>query len=222
MNGNAQPRFGLQFIQRIAHLFDRLILAREGDPERRHNTDRVFIAKGDNLFRGHHQLAVFHWNFAVLDIPVARELVPTNLHRARDQVGPINRFSRCFALRFPTPLERQPTQHGRLAGASCRTAGALGATGCMPKIGQHMHATLLNLCGLGVLILVHHILVDAIVHQLVDFGLFIGLAEGGKVLTGVTIEHQFVANGRINMPWVMHFEREAPSREHLREILGAV
>ena len=41
------------------------------------------------------------------------------------------------------------------------------------------------------------ILVDALVHQLVNFWLFPALAEGGQVVARVAIEHQFIMYHRI-------------------------
>jgi len=39
----------------------------------------------------------------------------------------------------------------------------------VPEIGDHVHAAILDLCGLRVLVLVDHVLVDRVGHQLAAF-----------------------------------------------------
>ena len=62
-----------------------------------------------------------------------------------------------------------------------------------------MNAASLDFRCLGVLVLVHDVLVDAIVHELVQLGFFPGLAERRQVLTGVAVQHQFIADHGIGV-----------------------
>ena len=71
----------------------------------------------------------------------------------------------------------------------------LAGLGCVPQVGQHVHAAALELGRLGVLVLVDQVLVDGDVHQAMDLGLLPRLAEGGQVLAGVAVEHQLVDDG---------------------------
>ncbi len=58
-----------------------------------------------------------------------------------------------------------------------------------------MDTSPLHLGGLRIFVLVHQVLVDGEVHQLVNLGLLPRLAEGGQILTRVPIEQQFVLDG---------------------------
>jgi hypothetical protein len=60
----------------------------------------------------------------------------------------------------------------------------------VPQVGQHVHAAPLDLRGLRVLVLVHHVLVERQLHQGQQFRLGPGLAEGGPVLPRVPVQDQ--------------------------------
>ena len=68
------------------------------------------------------------------------------------------------------------------------------SSGGVPQVGQDGDAAALDLCRLGVLVLVDEVLVDAEVHQLVDLRLLPRLAEGGQVLARVAVEEQLVGD----------------------------
>ena len=73
-----------------------------------------------------------------------------------------------------------------------------GGFGRVPEIGEHVDATLFDGCGLGVLVFVDHVLVGGLVHELLDFGLDPGSAEGGEVLLGVAVEDELVMDAFID------------------------
>lgn len=56
------------------------------------------------------------------------------------------------------------------------------------------HAAGLDFRPLRILVLVDHVLADAFIHRLANFGLDPGLAESGKVLPRVSIEQQFIVH----------------------------
>ena len=85
-----------------------------------------------------------------------------------------------------------------------------------------MHAACFDLGGLGVFILVDHVLVEALVHQLVDLGLRPGLAESRQILPGVTIEHQLVMDHAIGVTGSMLAFRKFILRHADREIIGSI
>ena len=64
----------------------------------------------------------------------------------------------------------------------------------MPQVGNDVHATVFDLGRLRVLILVDHVFVEGIGHQLLHFGLDPGGAEGRQVLPGIAVQQQFVAH----------------------------
>ena len=62
------------------------------------------------------------------------------------------------------------------------------------QVGQHCQAPPLEFGGLGVLVLVDHVLVDAVGHQLAGLGFHPGRDEGGEVEPGPAIELQLVVD----------------------------
>ena len=176
----------------------------------------------EHFFGRHDQPVVFHRDLAMLDVPIAGELVPADLDRPGDQVRFVDRLAGGLAFRFPGPLHRHSAQHGRFAGAGRRTTDRVGGLRRVPQIGQHVDAAGLDFGGLRILVLVDHVLVHALVHQSVDFGLGPGLAEGRQVLTGVAVEHQFVMDDRIGMSRILLGLRKLVFRHRDRKIDGSV
>ena len=73
----------------------------------------------------------------------------------------------------------------------------------MPEVGQHMDAASLDLGRLRILVLVDHVLVDALRHQLGNLRLRPRLAKGGEILAGVAVEHQLVMNDGVSVPGIL-------------------
>lgn len=96
------------------------------------------------------------------------------------------------ARRFfaPTPFQSHSSQHGGLTGAGGRTPRGIwlhqGNSINPPAYGRSEP--------LRILILVDHVFVEAFIHQFVYLGLLPCLAEGGKILSGIAIKHQFIVN----------------------------
>jgi hypothetical protein len=75
------------------------------------------------------------------------------------------------ALAFaPVPLEGQAAEHGCFAGAGGGAADGAGGFGRVPEIGEHVDAALFDGRGLRVFILVDHVLVGGLVHELLTSG----------------------------------------------------
>ena len=64
----------------------------------------------------------------------------------------------------------------------------------MPQLGQHVDAAHFELGGLRILVLVDHVLVERLGHELARFGLHPGAAEGGEVEARAAVEDQFVVD----------------------------
>jgi hypothetical protein len=64
----------------------------------------------------------------------------------------------------------------------------------MPEVGQNPQATLFQISGLGILILVDEILFSTFLHQAAGLGLHPGANEGGQIEPGVAIEEQMVVD----------------------------
>jgi hypothetical protein len=198
VDGDVEPGLGLQLVQRHADLVDRLELQGERDAEGNDHADGVFIAALEHFFRGEQQALAFHGNFADFDVEVAAELVPADLDRAHDEVRSVDGFA-LGALAFaPLPLEGQAAEHGCLAGAGGGAANGAGGFRGVPQIGQHVDAALFDGRGLRVFILVDHVLVGGLVHELLDFGFDPGGAEGGEILLRVAVEDELIVDGLVD------------------------
>jgi hypothetical protein len=113
-----------------------------------------------------------------------------------------------WATFAPVPLEGQAAEHGCFAGARGRAADGAGSFRGVPEIGEHVNAALFDGCGLRVFILVDHVLVGGLVHDLLDFGFDPGGAEGGEILLGVAVEDELIVNSLIDGLRVLLFFRE--------------
>ena len=108
------------------------------------------------------------------------------------------------ALAFaPVPLEGQAAEHGCFAGAGGGAADGAGGFRGIPEIGEHVDAALFDGRGLRIFILVDHVLVGGLVHELLDFGFDPGGAEGGEILLRVAVEDELVMDGLIDRLRVM-------------------
>ena len=210
---------GLEVVERVADLLDRLVGAVERGAEDGHDADRVLVAPGYGFVCGEVEAISFHRDEPHLDVPVVGELLPADLHvDAHDQVGrsvgspaAARRFcQRRFSARPPSmaaslePVVEQPTPP---AGPCHRSA-------------QHVDAAHLQLRRLRILVLVDHVLVEALRHERLGLRLHPGGHEGGHVEARVAVEHQLVVDdlvrdvgrklvGRQLMPWdAVAFERE--------------
>ena len=162
---DVQPGLRLQPVERVGDLLHRLVAAGVGDPQGRHHEDGVLVDPLEHVLGRHHVLAVRHGDLAHLDVPVARELVPHDLNRPADHVGPVGRLALGAALGPPPPLRGHAAEHAGLRRADRGGADGVGRLGRVPQVGHHVHAAPLDLRGLRVLVLVDHVLVDGEVHQ---------------------------------------------------------
>src|SRR5207237_9691078 len=102
--------------QGSADLADRLVAAVEGGAEYRHHADRVLVAMSYRLGGGQVEAITFHRHQSWLHIPIAAELVPAHLHvDAEDEVWPVCRLAGRLHPLAPEPLQREATEHRRLA-----------------------------------------------------------------------------------------------------------
>ena len=95
---------------------------------------------------------------------------------------------------LPAPLEREPTEHRRLARAGGRASGRLVGIGRVPETAEDVDAPHLDLGGLRVLVLVDHVLVEALGHQPLGLRLHPGADERRDVEARVAVEHQLVVD----------------------------
>ena len=94
----------------------------------------------------------------------------------------------------PVPLEHHAAEHAALAGARGGGAHRLAGIRRMPEVGQDPQTALFQFSGLGIFVLVDHVLLGAVLHQLQRLGLHPGAHEGGEIQAGVAVEHQVVVH----------------------------
>ena len=188
----SSPFLGLKLVERVRQRLNELEIAAVGDAEGRHDADRVLVDALEHLLGVHEQTAAVHRDLAHLDVPVARELVPADLHRPADHVRLVGRLALGLHLRAPAPLHRHAAEHAGFARADRRRAERVGGVGAVPQVGEHVDAARLELGRLRILVLVDHVLVDGEIHDLVDLGLLPGLAERRQVLARVAVQEKFV------------------------------
>ena len=117
---------------------------------------------------------------------------------------------------LPAPLERQSAEHRRLAGARRRAARRLVRIRRVPEVREDVHAARLDLGGLRVLVLVDHVLVEALGHELLGLGLHPRGHERGDVETRVAVEHELVVDDLVrDVRWHLAF-RELVARDRPR------
>ena len=192
-----EAEVALHGVEFACQRLDRLVDTGEGNAQRRHDADRVLVAVFPQVFGLQPERIAFERHLADLDVEVARELLPADLDRTGHDV----RLARVLALGFaalaPLPFEGQPAEHRRLARPGRRTADRLPGFLGVPQVGEDVDAAVFDFGRLRVFVLVDHVLVDGIGHQLLDLVLYPGRAEGREVLPRIAVQQQLVAYQRI-------------------------
>ena len=144
-----------------------------------------------------------------LDVPVVRELLPADLDvDPHHEVRLVRRLALGLAPLLPPALEREPAEHRRLARPGRRASGRLARVGRVPEVAQDRDAARLELGRLRVLVLVDHVLVEALGHQLLGLRLHPRRDERGHVEPRVAVEHQLVVDDLVR-----HVRRHLAGRE---------
>ena len=196
--GTSIPAVLLELVERGADIGHRLVRAVEGGAEDGDDGDRVLVAVRNRPFRREVVGLALHRHEAHLDFPVVGELLPADLDvRAHDDVGLVGGLPVRFPPLAPAPLERHSREHRRLARAGRRAAGRLVLLRSVPEVGEDVDAARLEGRGLRILVLVDHVLVEALGHQALGLGLHPRRHERGHVQTRVAVEHQLVVDDLI-------------------------
>jgi len=204
VDGDVETLALLEVVEGLDDVFDGFVDEGVGEAERGDDTDSVLVTALEDFVGGHHESRAFAGDLAHFDVEVAAELVPADLYRAADEIGTGNVFAFGAAKVAPACPHGEAAEHGGFAGACGGAADGSGGVGRVPEIGNHVNAAGFELRHLRILFLVDHVLVDALVHELADFGLEPGLAEGGDVLPGVAVEqelvvHELISRGRVSL-----------------------
>ena len=137
-----------------------------------------------------------------LDVPVPTELLPADLDvRAHHEVWVVYRPAGCPPAFTPAPLQREATEHARLARSCRRPSGRLLGLWAVPQVGENAHAPLLEVCRLGRLVPVDDVFVQALIDEDARLRLHPRPDERGQVQSTVGIEQQLVVNKLIRGLW---------------------
>ncbi len=161
----------LQVVKRLTNGGYRFVLQRHGQAKRGDHGDRVFVDTFQNFFGGHDKSISCQWNLTFFHVEKLRKLVPADLNRAPDDIRGSRRCAGPLQPLTPAPFCGEAAQHTGLARPCGRAADRVGRRWGVPEVGQHMHAATFDFGCLRVLVLVDHVFVDALRHQLVDFRL---------------------------------------------------
>ena len=195
MQRHVEPGSGLKVVERVADFLDRFVRPVVGRSENGHHADRVLVTEPNRLVCGEVEPVSLHRDEPHLDVPVISELLPADLHvDAHHEVGLVGGFHRRPPAMLPASLEGQPTEHGRFARPRRRAAHRLVRVRCIPEPAQDVDAAQLQLCGLRVLILVDHVLVEALGHESLGLRFHPRADERRQVEAGVPVQHQIVMN----------------------------
>ena len=188
----------LEVVERLADLLDGLVGAVEGRAEDRNDADRVLVAPRDCFLGREMEPVSFHRDEPHLDVPVVGELLPADLHvDPHDEVRAIRRLPGLAAALLPAALQRQPAEHRSLARTGRRAPGRMVGVGGIPEAAERVDAAHLELRRLRVLVLVDHVLVEALGHEPLGLRLHPGGDEGREVHPRIAVEHQLVVDDLI-------------------------
>ena len=206
----------LELVERRADLLDRLVGSVERRSEDRDDADRVLVAALHRLLGRQREAIALHRDEAHLDVPVVGELLPADLDvDAHHQVRLVGRLALRLALVLPAALERQTAEHRGFARAGGRAAGRLQRVGGVPQPAQDVHAARLDLRGLRILVLVDHVLVEALGHQRPGLRLHPGRHERREVQPRVAVDHQLVVDDLVGDVGRQLARREGVTRDAL-------
>jgi hypothetical protein len=161
---------------------------------------------------------VLHRDLAQFDVPVAGELVPADLHRPADHVRLVGGLAGGLHLSRQRHFMAMPPSIAASLEPVVEQPMVLAASGEFHRSASMctQRASISALC--GILVLVDHVLVDALVHQLMDLRVQPGLAEGRQVLAGVAVQHQLVVHHLVSVARVMLVFRHLVLGHHDREV----
>jgi len=203
----------LQVVEQLRHALDVLVAPIERRAQHDDDPDGVLVAELDGLLGREVVPLALHGDEPHLHVPVIGELVPAHLDvDAGHEVGLVGRLALGPALLLPATLEGEAAEHRRLARAGGRAAGRLVRVGSVPEPADHVDATHLHGGGLRVFVLVDHVLVERLGHQLVGERVHVGGHEGRDVQAGVAVEHEFVVDDLVGHLAACLFGRQPAAR----------
>ena len=168
-------------------------MARERRAEHGGDADRVLVDVRLDVLGPDHVLVGLQRDDPRLDVEVAAELLPHDVHVAPEhEVRPARVLARRLAALAPFPLQRQRAEHDRLRGALRARAGRL-ARG-VEQVSQHADAALLDLGRLRILGVVDEVAVQVLSDDPLRLGLHPRRHESGEVALRDPVEHELLAD----------------------------
>ena len=182
----SRPRFSRTSSSSCVDPDDVVHVAGERGAEDAHDPDRVLVEVRLHVVGADRVLALRQRHDPRLDVEVAAELLPDDVHVApEDQVGPVDREVRGLPAFPPLPLQRERAQHDRLGRALGPAPGGLARS--VEQVGQHPDAPLLDLRRDRVLRVVDEVAVQVLRDDPLRLRLHPGGDERGQVALRVAL-----------------------------------
>ena len=190
---DVDPALLLDAQQEVVDADDVVGVTGERRPDDRGDADRVLVEVGLHVVGPDDVLAVLQRDDPRLDVEVAAELVPHDVHvAAEDEVRPVGRLALGLAPLAPLPLQRERAEHDRLRRALRPRARRL-ARG-VEEAREHPDAALLDLRGLRVLGVIDEVAVQVGGDQLARLRLHPRGDERGEVAHRLPVELELLAD----------------------------
>ncbi len=196
---DVEPVLGVVRHHPVVDLLDGLELAGVGGAEDRDHADGVLVDAIHDGVGIDDEARLGDRYVAGLDVPVPTELLPDDLDvGAQHHVRLVRRETGGLATLAPLPLHGEAGEHHRFARSDRRHPDRVAVDGGVEQVGHDVDAPPLDLGGLRVLVLVDHVLVERLGHQLVGLGLHPCRDERRHVQPGTPVEEQFVVDEAVH------------------------
>ena len=193
VQGHVEPALVLDPDQEVVDADDVVLVAGECGAQHGGDADRVLVDVRLDVLRPDRVLGGVEGHDAWLDVEVAAELLPDDVHIAAEhQVGTGGRQSSRLAAFPPVPLQGQAAQHdgfGRPLGA-----GPGRRARSVEEVGEHPDAALLDLRGPGVLGMVDEVSVQVAGDDLPCLRLHPCRHEGRQVAAGLALDREVLGD----------------------------
>ena len=182
----------VQADEQVVDADDVVGVAGERRAQDRGDADRVLVDVRLDVLGPDRELVALQRDDARLDVEVAAELLPHDVHvAAEDEVRAVGGLARRLAARAPLPLQRQRAEHDRLRRALRARAGRL--AGRVEEVGEHPDAALLDLRRLRVLGVVDVVAVQVLGDHPLRLGLHPRRHERREVAHRDAVEDELLA-----------------------------
>src|SRR5260370_24449482 len=136
-----------------------------------------------------------HRHTSRLNSPVGAEFSPAHLHiDPHHQIWFVRWLARSLHPFTPFPLERHAAQHSSFTRPDRRASNGFFVRRRVPEAREHVDTAQLKLGGLGIFVLVHHVLIERFSHQQPRFWLHPRRDKRRQLPARIPIKNPFIRN----------------------------